>query len=111
MPELAMRQCGMKLVRVQMERAEESGKALILVNPKLQDIPSHSGIMGVRRAPLSRLLQLAPYGVALDLGRVLQFRFRALPRHFEMGLASVSSIQGEPSIRVVTLAMQILSQS
>ncbi len=33
-----------------MEKAEEAGKAMVLVNPALKDIPSHSGIMGVRCA-------------------------------------------------------------
>ena len=36
---------------VQMERAELEGKAVVLVNPKLEDMPTHSGIMGVRCAP------------------------------------------------------------
>ena len=31
-----------------MTKVEEAGKAMILVNPALKDIPSHSGIMGVR---------------------------------------------------------------
>ncbi len=35
---------------MQMEKAEEAGKAMVLVNPALKDIPSHSGIMGVRCA-------------------------------------------------------------
>lgn len=33
---------------VQTEKVELEGKAMVLVNPKLQDLPSHSGIMGVR---------------------------------------------------------------
>ena len=41
---------GLSAVSVQMTRAEEAGKAVILVNPALKDLPSHSGIMGVRCA-------------------------------------------------------------
>lgn len=33
---------------MQVDAAEEKGKAVILVNPKLVDIPSSAGIMGVR---------------------------------------------------------------
>ena len=35
---------------LQVEKGEEAGKAMVLVNPALKDIPSHSGIMGVRCA-------------------------------------------------------------
>lgn len=33
---------------LQVAAAEAKGKAVVLVNPVLKDIPSHSGIMGVR---------------------------------------------------------------
>ena len=49
-------QCGgldaLRVSPAQVEALEEKGKAIILMNPVLKDIPSHSGIMGVRCRPL-----------------------------------------------------------
>lgn len=36
------------MLNVQVDAAEEQGKAVILINPKLVDIPSSGGVMGVR---------------------------------------------------------------
>ena len=38
----------MVMLTVQVDAAEEQGKAVILINPKLVDIPSSGGVMGVR---------------------------------------------------------------
>jgi adenylate kinase len=35
-------------VDLQVLAAEEAGKKVVLINPILKDVPSHSGIMGVR---------------------------------------------------------------
>jgi len=37
---------------MQVDAAEAEGKSVVLVNPVLKDLPSHSGIMGVRCALL-----------------------------------------------------------
>lgn len=65
---------------VQMEKAEESDKALILVNPKLADIPSHSGVMGVRCAQLQRRVEpsLRPQQIPA-CGNGMSSRTEALP--------------------------------
>lgn len=33
---------------MQVEAAEEKGKQMVLINARLKDMPSHSGVMGVR---------------------------------------------------------------
>ena len=38
----------MRRVWPQVDAAEARGKQTVLINPQLSDIPSHSGVMGVR---------------------------------------------------------------
>ena len=39
---------GKQVSGMQVDAAEEQGKCVILINPKLVDIPSAGGVMGVR---------------------------------------------------------------